>query len=180
MKTPSSRGAAGGGASRTAAIAAAWLLAGCGAADVPLPSLLDPAEAATVGAINAVRAVARNCGSTAHAAAAPIAWHPQAASAALAHAQWLQQNNLFSHTGAGGSTPGQRLTAAGYAWLEVGENLAAGQPDLAAALQDWLASQGHCAILMHPSYVHAGLAMVPGSPGNSYRSYWVLVMARQQ
>jgi hypothetical protein len=70
--------------------------------------------------------VARNCGTTAFAAARPLAWQGQAEQAALAQAQYLQQNNLFSHTGAGGSSVGDRLTATGYVWSTVGENLAAG------------------------------------------------------
>ncbi len=61
--------------------------------------------------------------------------------AATDHSLWMLANDDFSHTGAGGTTAGQRMAAAGYAepgtfgW---GENLAAlwggGPIDLGAAI----------------------------------------------
>src|ERR1700759_265966 len=58
---------------------------------------------------------------------APLAFNPSLISAAQQHSAWMLANNTFSHTGAGGSSPGDRMTAAGYtftgswAW---GENIA--------------------------------------------------------
>jgi hypothetical protein len=57
----------------------------------------------------------------------PLAPHPDLIDAARTHSQWMIDNDVFSHTGAGGSSPGDRMTAAGYdfqlpwGW---GENLA--------------------------------------------------------
>ncbi len=128
--------------------------------------------------INAVRAVARNCGAADAPAVGPLVWQAQTEQAALAQAQYLQQNNLFSHTGAGGSNVGDRLTATGYVWQTVGENIAAGYTDLAAVMQGWLESPGHCVNLMNASFTDLGVAMVNGTSSNTYRSYWGMVLAR--
>ena len=43
--------------------------------------------------------------------------------AAIGHSQWMLAADVFSHTGKGGSSPGQRATNAGYVWNRVGENI---------------------------------------------------------
>jgi uncharacterized protein YkwD len=164
-----------------AAASAAWLLAACGSAEDETArgaaSDAVPTAERAVNAINAARASARDCGASRFAAAGPIGWDARVAEAAFGHARWLQQNNAFGHAGADDSTVGQRLGAIGYAWSRAGENLAAGQPALEQVMQAWLDSPGHCAILMDPLFVHAALAMVPGVSGNTYRTYWVMVLA---
>jgi len=128
--------------------------------------------------INDARAVARNCGTAAYAATGATRWNADAAEAATTQATYLQQNNLFSHTGANGSSVGDRLTAAGYVWSTVGENIAAGYPDMASVVKGWLDSPGHCVNMMNPNFVDVGLALVPGTSSNSYRTYWALVLAK--
>ena len=190
----------------TAVVAlAAGVLAACGGADDTVlgsaggtptaqseASAADPAAAAastataadksfadrTLEAVNAARAVARKCGTVDYPAVGPLKWNVQAEQAALAHAQYLQQNNLFSHTGANGSTVGARLTATGYVWSTVGENIAAGYVDLATVIQGWLDSPGHCVNLMNGNFVDLGVALVPGTSSNTYRTYWGMVLAR--
>jgi uncharacterized protein YkwD len=132
----------------------------------------------TLERINAVRAVGRKCGAVDAPAVGPLVWQAQTEQAALAHAQYLQQNNGFSHTGAGGSSVGDRLTATGYVWQTVGENIAAGYPDLATALQGWIDSPGHCVNLMSGSFTDLGVALVNGTSSNTYRTYWGMVLAR--
>jgi uncharacterized protein YkwD len=129
-------------------------------------------------AVNAARAVERNCGTTAFAAARPLAWQGQAEQAALAQAQYLQQNNLFSHAGANGSTVGDRLTATGYAWSTVGENIAAGYGDVASVVKGWLDSPGHCVNVMNPNFTDLGVSLVQATSSNTYRTYWGMVLAR--
>jgi uncharacterized protein YkwD len=132
----------------------------------------------TLERINAVRAVARKCGAADAPAVGPLVWQAQTEQAALSHAQYLQQNNLFSHTGTGGSNVGDRLTATGYVWQTVGENIAAGYTDLATVVQGWLDSPGHCVNLMNASFTDLGVALVNGTSSNTYRTYWGMVLAR--
>ena len=86
---------------------------------------LDPlAEAGRLG-------IALNQGLTAGtingAAKQPLAPNELVKDAALAHSQWMIANDIFDHTGAGGTGPGDRMTAAGYnftgSWTW-GENIA--------------------------------------------------------
>ena len=44
----------------------------------------------------------------------PLAVNPFLTDAARGHSQWMLDHDVFSHTGAGGSTPTQRMQAAGY------------------------------------------------------------------
>jgi uncharacterized protein YkwD len=82
--------------------------------------------------------------------------------------------NFFSHTGSDGSSAGQRAAAAGYVWRSLGENIAAGQPSVAAVMGSWMASPGHCANIMRANYKDIGAACVRGGAGNNYRSYWTM------
>ena len=131
-----------------------------------------------IEAVNAIRAEPHTCGNVPYPAAGPVTWQPQAAQAAQTQVDYLQQNNLFTHTGANGSNVGDRLTATGYAWSVAGENLAAGYLDIASVMQGWLASAGHCANLMYADFTEIGVVVIPGSSSNTYRTYWGMVLAR--
>jgi len=133
-----------------------------------------------IALVNAGRGVARKCGTTDYPAVGALKWQPQAEQAALAQVQYLQQNNVFTHDGAGGSTVGSRLTAAGYVWQSVGENIAAGFPDLETTVKGWFDSEGHCANLMNAAFTDLGVAEVIGSSTNTYKTYWGMVLARPQ
>ena len=129
-------------------------------------------------AMNAARAVARKCGTVDYAAAAPLKWNVYTEQAARTQAEYLQQNNLFGHAGANNTTVGDRLTATGYVWSTVGENIAAGYTDLQQVVQGWIDSPTHCVNVMNANFVDLGVVMVPGTSANTYRTYWGMVMAR--
>lgn len=128
--------------------------------------------------INQHRAAGATCGSTAYAPAATLAWNDRLTQAADVHSRDMQANNFFSHTGSNGSSFDQRITAAGYAWRGAGENIAAGQASVNGVIDGWIASPGHCANLMNPSFQHVGLACVSGTGSNTYRTYWTMELAR--
>jgi uncharacterized protein YkwD len=46
----------------------------------------------------------------------PLAFSPALIAAAVGHSQWMIQTNTFSHPGQGGSSPGDRMAAAGYSF----------------------------------------------------------------
>ena len=58
------------------------------------------------------------------AAKQPLAINVNLTDAARAHAKWQLDNDTISHTGAGGTNPGQREAAAGYNFAAWGENIA--------------------------------------------------------
>ena len=136
------------------------------------------ASATVLARINALRAVARQCGSTRFAAAGALSWSSTLASAAQAHASDMARSNYFDHTGLDGSTPASRARRAGYTSDQVGENIGAGYASAEAALQGWLASTGHCSALMNAGFQEVALACTPSSTAQ-YDSYWVLMLGRR-
>lgn len=134
-------------------------------------------QATLLQQVNAARARARSCGSTAMPAVSPLAWDARLFSAAARHSTDMAVHDYFSHTGRDGRNVDQRVLAEGYAWTSVGENIAAGPPSVAAVVSGWLDSPGHCRNLMRAGYVHVGVACVQRG-GSTYGRYWTMVLAR--
>ncbi|RZL13195.1 MAG: CAP domain-containing protein [Pedobacter sp.] len=122
--------------------------------------------------VNAQRTKGCNCGTTAMPAVAPLSWNDQLAVAALNHSTDMYTNNFFSHTSSNGNTLGTRITAAGYKWSAVAENIAMGQKDEQAVVTAWFNSEGHCKNLMNASYKEIGAA--------KKGSYWTQDFAAPQ
>jgi uncharacterized protein YkwD len=162
----------------TATLATAGTVSTPGTATAPVGVSTNIDVASALDQLNAARAVGRTCGTTQMPAVAPLRWNAALEQAAIGHSEWMQANDTFSHTGADGSSVGTRATAAGYAWKMVGENIAAGQPDLPSVIAAWLASPGHCMNIMHPDFVDVALAMKPGTSSNRYGTWWTLDFGR--
>src|SRR6202790_5303614 len=94
--------------------------------------------------INRARAQPRRCGNTSFSPAAALQSSALLRRAAEAHAQEMVSHNYFAHEGVDGSTPAQRVSAVGYGYRLVGENIASGPQSAAEAAEGWLASPGHC------------------------------------
>lgn len=175
------------------------MLAGCGggdASDEPTPSpLVLPATGlvaltaqtscglpgfkdALLEQINAARASARTCGAANMPAVGALAWNDWLFSAAARHSDDMARHDYFSHTGRDGRSPGQRVSAEGYAWSVAGENIAAGQASVNAVMTAWLASPGHCENLMRPAYTEVGVACVVAPSGSTYSRYWTMKLAQ--
>lgn len=97
-------------------------------------------------------------------------------SAAWAHAEDLARTGRISHEGSDGSTPGQRVTAAGYVWTSVGENVAAGRTSPEEVVAEWTKSEPHRRNLLNPGFTSAGVATVD-APATRWGTYWVMVYA---
>jgi uncharacterized protein YkwD len=121
--------------------------------------------------VNNARAVARQCGDTSYPAVPALAWHCDLETAAQGHSDSMAQNDFFSHTGLDNSSPGDRITAAGYIWRAYGENIAAGYATAEDAMTGWLNSPGHCANLMSSLMTEIGTG-VAENPSAQYRIYW--------
>jgi len=98
----------------------------------------------------------------------PVDFNPLLEKSAKRYAREIKRNNRFKHTDRKGKTVGSRVDAAGYRWLEVGENLGKGQVNLDQLIQDWLKSPTHCALMMSPKFKEVGLGR--------YQNIWVLHM----
>jgi hypothetical protein len=183
------RPATGATARRLAAAAGAVLLLALAAQDARAAE--DALGAKADAVLNAVRARMADCGggTTTVASAAPAAgataerprlrWNPLLAQAAARHAGAMARSRLFDHVGPDGSTVRERVSATGYRWQLIGENLAAGHADLDEAVAGWLESRSHCAALLDPRYTEFGLARIESdSPNDAYGIYWTLVLGR--
>ncbi|HEX5207985.1 MAG TPA: CAP domain-containing protein [Steroidobacteraceae bacterium] len=107
---------------------------------------------------NQARARGRTCGAQSFPPAPPLSLAPDLMRAALAHSQDMAAHDFFSHTGSDGSTPGLRVTHAGYRWSMMGENVASGVRTPQEAVAGWLASPHHCANIMTAGFRQMGVA----------------------
>ncbi|MCU7915099.1 MAG: Ig-like domain-containing protein [Candidatus Thiodiazotropha sp. (ex Gloverina cf. vestifex)] len=135
-------------------------------------------EKLTLTLVNNVRAATRSCGSTNYPAVAPLAWHCLLENAAQGHSTSMVDNDYHEHTGIDGSSPGDRITAAGYTWRSYGENIAGGYPDEDAVMEGWLESPGHCSNIMNSRFTELGAASAENS-ASTYDIYWTQNFATQ-
>jgi len=96
--------------------------------------------------------------------------------AAQGHSNYMASVPILSHTGAGNSSMSQRVTATGYNWNTVGENvLYRWDTNASGAYGQWWNSAGHKANMMNPNFREVGVAYALGIDGNYY---FTMVLAR--
>ncbi|GMF17066.1 unnamed protein product [Phytophthora lilii] len=90
--------------------------------------------------------------------------------ASKGHSNAMAVNNFMSHTGSDGSTMAARVTATGFKWTRIAENVAAGQATVDAVMAAWMKSSGHRANILG-DYTMFGTAYAYSS-SSTYGSYW--------
>lgn len=123
---------------------------------------------------NAARAKDRTCGGQSFGSASPVTWNAKLAAAALAHSRDMAQRNYFEHVAPNGDRVDARARKQGYIWQDIGENIAAGQGSAEQVVAGWIASPGHCAILMDPKFTEMGAAYAT-NPKSESTIYWTQV-----
>jgi len=109
--------------------------------------------------------------------AQPLAFDGDLNESAENHSSWMIATDTFSHTGAGGSNPGQRMTTAGYvftgswAWAEniawMSTRTPAGFQDEITQLHSLLMnSAGHKANILNGTFREVGIGFEAGQYGN--------------
>jgi uncharacterized protein YkwD len=126
--------------------------------------------------VNEARSRARRCGRQSFAPAGPVRLSIALNRVALGHSRDMAARNYFQHESPSGSTPAQRVTAQGYKWRVVGENLAAGTTSPEETVQGWLDSPHHCVNVMDPRFTEMGVAYVV-EPDSKLGVYWTQVFA---
>ncbi|WP_030691367.1 sigma-70 family RNA polymerase sigma factor [Streptomyces globisporus] len=115
-------------------------------------------EEQVIDLVNAERAKA-GCG--------PLTEHPLLTRAAQGHSDDMAARDFFDHTNPDGDGPGERITAAGYAWSSYGENIAKGQTTAAQVMDSWMNSPGHRANILNCGFKEIGVGLhTSGGP------YW--------
>jgi len=88
----------------------------------------------------------------------PLAFNPALISAALSHSQWMLDTDTFSHTGKDGSSPKERMEAAGYVFSgswSWGENIG------------WSGTSGNLNVEYHARRIIKGLFLSSGHRVNT-------------
>jgi uncharacterized protein YkwD len=127
--------------------------------------------------VNEARAAPRQCGNRNFVAVPPLSLNAKLNDAATTQAHDMAANGRISHRGTDGSKPSDRVKRTGYAWLAVGENVAAGQTTAKEVVAEWLSSPAHCANIMSTDFTQMGIAYVT-SPKQKVGIYWAQVFGR--
>lgn len=124
--------------------------------------------------VNQVRSQGADCGTKgAFGPTTPLTMHPALRCAARKHSADMAARNFFDHINPDGETPWDRMGKAGYGgYSAAGENIAAGSPDAAGTMDQWMNSDGHCANIMSPDFEHIGVGY---STGGQYGHLWTQV-----
>jgi uncharacterized protein YkwD len=127
--------------------------------------------------VNRVRDAGAVCGGVPYPRAAPLRWSTRLQQAAAAHSQDMATHNFFNHKSAtNGTTMPERLRAVGYRYQSAGENIGAGPATVAQVVDMWVASPGHCVILMTANFAELG-ASCKNNSHSYYKTYWTLKAA---
>ncbi|KAG7376197.1 hypothetical protein PHYPSEUDO_014074 [Phytophthora pseudosyringae] len=90
--------------------------------------------------------------------------------AAQRHSDDMAAKDYMAHDGSDGSTMSERITATGYDWSAVAENVAAGQVDVDAVMVAWINSPEHLENIMG-DYTMFSPAYAFNKEG-TYQHYW--------
>lgn len=110
----------------------------------------------------------------------PLQLDPRLTAAAQKHADDMLARTYYNHISPEGTTPSQRVQAAGFVADVVAENIAAGHTSTEDALGAWLHSTDHRRNLLEPRLTHIGIGMALGSYEHRYKILWVQDFARMQ
>lgn len=87
--------------------------------------------------------------------------------AARRHAEDMASSKAMTHSGSDGSTPFDRIKAAGYVYRRAGENVAVARFGVERLMKGWMDSPHHKANILGP-FSQIGVAYATGSDGKRY------------
>ena len=121
--------------------------------------------------VNTIRSNGCYCGSKYMPPVNTVNWNEVLYKSAENHAKEMAEFKFFAHFSKDGLDIGDRLAKVGYNWQVAGENLGEGQRSFDEVLKDWLDSNSHCRMLMHPRVTEMAVA--------KYDKYWVQHFGKQ-
>ncbi|MFB6672480.1 CAP domain-containing protein [Streptomyces sp. NPDC056390] len=96
----------------------------------------------------------------------PLTMNAKLTKAAQDHSKDMASHRNMSHTGSDGSSPGDRITRAGYSWSSFGENVAYGYSTPEKVMAGWMSSPGHKRNILDCSFKEIGIGLAQPN------SYW--------
>lgn len=165
-------------------LAGALLAAGLALAPKPATAMSGrcgaaPAPEDVLRRVNAIRASGAPCRAAARAGSSPppLRWNDKLADTAAAQSTDMALLSRMGHRDRLDRGLGERLQAHGYPFSAAVENVAVGQASLDAVVDAWLASESHCANLMHAAVLEVGVACIDGANAHDAEGrYWTLVL----
>ncbi|KAJ2069022.1 hypothetical protein GGI13_007064 [Coemansia sp. RSA 455] len=91
----------------------------------------------------------------------PLVYHKTLIQSAQTHAQFLANYRVVAHVDENGFV-GERLTALGYQWSLVSENVGAGTNSEVDIVDAWSKSAKHLANMLHPDIRYMGVSVSNG------------------
>jgi uncharacterized protein YkwD len=79
--------------------------------------------------------------------------------AAQTHTDEMTAQHYFAHPSSNGSTPGARVSATGYDWNAMGEDIAAGARTPYDVVALWMSDVGHCTTVLDPDFANVGIGV---------------------
>jgi uncharacterized protein YkwD len=138
-------------------------------ADAPSPCDLKRLEYQVFVLVNQARAGA---------GLAPYTRAPELDASARVHSLDMATTGNFNHAGTDGSSPFDRMTAAGYVWTNAAENIAAGQTTAQAAMDTWMneppdasGHRGHRESILSADLKEIGISVVY-QDSSPFGYYW--------
>ena len=114
---------------------------------------------------------------------APLSINSQLDRAANLHTDEMVQADKMQHQLPGEASLGDRVSATGYDWTRVAENIAAGSKTPEAVVDGWMNSSGHRKNILNPNYTHLGVgyenAPDDNDSYNDYDVYWTQVFGAE-
>jgi len=110
--------------------------------------------------VNAARSDGYVCGMQTLPHVPALQWNDVLFSAAARHTLDMVARNYFAHDTPEGVPFWDRLSAEGYGWSAVGENIASGQSSVDSVIAAWLGSEPHCRNIMNPLLTEVAVACV--------------------
>jgi uncharacterized protein YkwD len=106
----------------------------------------------------------------------PLCTNLKLQKAAQLHSKDQAAKNFMDHKGSNGSTMQARVTAQKFNWNSLAENVAAGQPNVAAVMVSWMNSPGHKTNIMG-DFKYFGMGLALNAKG-TYKHYWTQVFGK--
>ncbi len=109
----------------------------------------------------------------------PLSIDSQLDQAANFHNDEMVRADMMSHQLPGEADLGERVSATGYSWTRVAENIAAGYTTPEAVVEGWMNSPGHKENILNPEFIHIGIGYEYAPDNNNalndYDVYWTQV-----
>ena len=111
----------------------------------------------------------------------PLSIDNQLDQAANFHNDEMVRADMMSHQLPGEADLGERVSATGYSWTRVAENISAGYTTPEAVVEGWMNSPGHKENILNPEFIHIGIGYEYAPDKNNafddYDVYWTQVFA---